>query len=150
MTPDEAIFWEHVKSIDFQEGVDRAKWGLLQPKEETQWPTVYIWIKTALYGIHKSIELRFTLDGYPSSAPTVCPWNAEQNCKLQAELWPIGSASITNVFKYGWRGGQALYCPLDRSTLGDHGNWKQQYPDLYWQSSFTICTYLDFIHRILN
>lgn len=151
MRPDTAIFHQHVIDAVFQTGVDKNMWAMVDENPEyPTWPFIIIWIKAAIKKDRPDkYYFRFDLSGYPNIAPTACPWNSETNSRLENHLWPRGSKFIKNTFNYGWNP-NALYAPCDRLAMPGHDGWKTQFPDLWWQPSFKINVYLNFIYRLLN
>ena len=150
MNPEQTIFIAHSEAAAFQDGCDRGQWGLHTPLGEIVWPHVIFWFPADLSVMPSGkVFLRFNLQGYPLSAPTACPWDVEQNAILATDKWPKGRAQVSAVFKPSWNGG-ALYAPCDRVAIPNHTEWPKQYPSLFWQQTFTIVTYLNFIHACLN
>lgn len=151
MRPDTAILHQHVNDADFQTGVDNGRWGISNENSEyPTWPVIIIWIKaTPKTNGPERFYFRFDLSGYPSSAPTACPWNIETSTRLDNGSWPKGSRFVSNTFNPGWNPA-ALYAPCDRIAMQGHDGWRTQFPDLWWQPSFKITVYLNFLHRLLN
>ncbi len=150
MSPDEAVFRAHVAAPAFQDGLDRGRWGLLEPNGPWIWPHVILWVPADLALLPAGrLYLRFTLDRYPQQAPTACPWDVEKNMIMPRALWPKGPGNVTEVF--GSNFSQiGLYAPCDRVAMVNHAQWKTTFPDLWWQPHFTIVVYLDFVHQVLN
>ena len=94
------------------------------------------------------IYLRFNIDNYPQLAPTGCPWEIDTNAKLAPALWPKGGA-ISTVFNPSWND-HALYAPCDRLAMQGHEAWRTLSPQWWWQPTFTIIKYLEFVHVCLN
>jgi hypothetical protein len=151
MKPDTAIFHQHVNDGDFQTGVDQGMWGICNENSEyPTWPMVVIWVQAASKPNRlDKYHFRFDLAGYPSAAPTTCPWNIETGNRLDSSLWPKGSRFVSSTFNPGWNQ-NALYAPCDRVAMVGHHGWKTQFPDLWWQPTFKITVYLNFLHRLLN
>ena len=149
MMPDEKAFRADVASDAFQIALLERHWEILD-KPETAWPYALIRIfSTVPSVVSGSVVLRFTLDGYPANAPTAVPWDIEKNTILEHALWPKGTPVIQQVFKPGWNAGKCLYIPCDRGAMPGHDGWKTQHPDCYWQSGFTIISYLECVRRCL-
>lgn len=152
MKPDLQLFLEHIQDAPFLLGVDEDRWGIHDEENiEDNWPYIILWIKAPKKkGCPEKYYFRFDLSGYSSQAPTACPWEIEENKKLDSSKWPKGSKLVSSVFNPGWNNGDALYCPCDRKALKGHDRWKNQYPELWWRSDDTIVKYLTFVHGILN
>jgi hypothetical protein len=151
MSPDTLLFQSHTQKASFQECVDQGMWGIEPGYDKFQhWPIVLIWIQ-ALPKPNgpQRYYFRFDLQGYPASAPTACPWNNNTNTRLENALWPTGKCLVSKTFNYNWNS-NALYTPCDRVAMIGHDVWKTQFPELWWQSDFTISTYLHFLHGLLN
>lgn len=154
MLPDESAFRDHITKAPFLIGVDNGTWGLYGSPDAIVWPHAVIWCKatppkdvgTDKYYFH------FTLDGYPASAPMGTVWDITTNLILGRDKWPQWSDYLTQVFKWDWRKGCALYAPCDRSVVTDsgHQNWKEQHQAYWWIPEFTIVEYLRFLVGILN
>lgn len=151
MRPDLLQFKQHVSEAGFQIGVDSQMWGIHnEDPEYPTWPFVTIWVKAALKDNYPDkYYFRFDLSGYPSQAPTACPWDADSNIRLVNEKWPKGSKFVSNTFNPGWNP-NALYAPCDRLAMPGHEGWQAVFPELWWQSHFKIQVYLHFLHRLLN
>ncbi len=151
MSPDLELFNKHIKEAEFQIGLDKGMWGIVDENlQRPNWPYVIIWIKAAKkINAPDKLYLRFELSGYPSSAPTACPWDMSSNQPLPNDLWPQGNKFVSATFRPSWNN-KALYAPCDRIAMVGHEGWKTQWPNLWWQPTFKIDVYLHFIHRLLN
>lgn len=150
MNPEQKIFIAHSETAAFQDGCDRGHWGLYTPLGDIVWPYVIFWIPADKCVMpSEKMFLRFNLEGYPLAAPTACPWDVEKNTVLPTESWPKGRAQVAAIFKPTWNSG-ALYLPCDRVAIPNHTDWPKQYPNLYWQPTYTIVCYLAFVHACLN
>jgi hypothetical protein len=151
MKPDNAMFDLHMKQADFQIGIDEGMWGIANENScYSEWPYIYIWIKAKEKpNSPERYFFRFDLSNYPSSAPTACPWDFEGKCRLESNKWPRGSRFVSNTFNPTWNQ-TALYAPCDRIAMAGHEGWKDQFPELWWQASFKITVYLNFLFRLLN
>jgi hypothetical protein len=150
MSVDENCFLDHLKSPPFQSGVDRGYWGQLEDAADVKWPFVFIWVQAApKAGCPERYVLRFELSGYPQQAPTSCPWDIKAGQPLEPGRWPRGPKFVSKVFNPGWRT-NAIYAPCDRAAMCGHENWRQEHPGIWWESTFTIAIYLNFVHTLLN
>jgi len=152
-SPDLALFKRHLGSAEYGYGEDSGWWAAqTEPPSET-WPFCQFWVSTHERVIAGGkLGLNIELSDYPSQAPTGCPWNLEEGCRLPNDEWPEsnGIQNIKAIFNPGWENGVALYAPWDRAGLKTHPNWKQKHPDTSWKASFKITDYLRFTHQILN
>jgi len=150
MNPDEALFRHHIAGAGFQAEVDLDKWGIAGDNTFQTWPAVLIWVRAAEKpNCPDRYYFRFDLSGYPSSAPTACPWDFEKNSRLDNARWPRGSKYVSATFNYGWNQ-NALYAPCDRAAMPGHDSWRTQFPELWWTPDFDITVYLHFLFRLLN
>ena len=150
MQPDEALFQAHIKESTFRSGLDRGRWGLVETNPPVEWPYQLIWIESDNRFVSSGrLSLRFRLDGYPASAPTAVPWNAEKQQVLPPNEWPKGEGNVSKVFNPNWNS-TALYAPCDRVAMQGHDTWKTQHSSWWWTSDKTIVLYLEFVHRCLN
>jgi hypothetical protein len=150
MTPAQHAFLSHVKSAPFQVGATRNMWGYLDEDPDSPvWPAAYCWVAAAAKaGFPDRFSLRFDLTGYPEQAPTAMFWDMDKNGKLSAALWPKGTGHLPVVFNPG---NNFLYAPCDRgANPAGHGDWPVLHPQYYWQSTFTIVTYLNFVYENLH
>jgi len=151
MKPDESLLRSHLEEAPFLAGCDAGKWGVVGEAKDIIWPHPIFWIATAPQLVNGGkISLRFTADGYSASAPTACPWDIEENARLETAKWPKVSGKFAKVFRTDWNGAVALYAPCDRIAMAGHEHWRQQFPAWWWQSHFTINKYLAFVYMILN
>lgn len=151
MRPDTAIADHFFRSPDFESYADQEYWGLHEHDGQyNSWPHVIIWVaSTTKPGKPNRYYFRFDLQNYPQVAPTACPWDVTANTRLPSDQWPKGSKLVSNTFNPGWNP-NALYAPCDRLAMPGHEAWQQQFPELWWQASFTLTVYLHFLHRLLN
>ena len=151
MTPAESAFRAHIGESPFLEGVDREKWGLHGDSSDVQWPNPLIWVQAApKTNCPDRVYLRFDLIGYPSDAPTACPWDIAKNATLDFAKWPRGRRYVSKVFNPRWNKGKALYAPCDRLAMIGHEQWKKTHPADWWSSSDSIEKYLNFVHGLLQ
>ena len=147
--PDEKIFDEHLKSAEYFIAVEDGKWAMVD--SDFEWPKRLFWIKSTLPKyLNDRVYFLFDLANYPSAAPSAVPWDIEINIKLGINRWPSGNDRVEKAFKPNWDGGNSLYIPCDRSTMKDHPNWQQQYPQDRWTSDKTIVHYLRIVYELLN
>jgi len=147
MTPDEALFNEHLSDPAFLAGCDRGKWGLHGSVEAAPWPSALFWIAAAAkIGAPDRYSFKFDLDGYPAKAPAACPWDVAKSARLEVGLWPKGPLLVSKVFN----GGASLYAPCDRNAMPGHGEWQNVHKQWWWQSSHTFVNYLKFVHGLLH
>jgi len=149
MSPDEALFREHLESSIFLAGVRRGRWKLQGEPKSIIWPHPIFWIEAAKRFISNGgLFLHFDLQGYPQ-APTACPWNIETAAPLEPSLWPRGMGNVSRVFNPNWNR-SALYAPCDRMAMVNHEAWKTKHSAWWWNSKFTFVRYLEFVHLCLN
>ncbi|HTK20787.1 MAG TPA: hypothetical protein VL442_14775 [Mucilaginibacter sp.] len=147
---DKSMFLKHIDEFEFQNGIVNGMWGFHNESPTTDWPHVTIWVQTStIYYAPGKCDIRFTLDGYPVTAPNAVPWSIENKAILASDQWPKGHIALDKVFKPSWKTG-GLYAPYDRLPLSDHPNWPTEYPDSAWRKTFKITEYLLFIHKLLN
>jgi hypothetical protein len=147
MSPDEAIFRDHLTGAPFQSGADAGKWAL---QGQIAWPTAVFWIQSATRFVAAGrVLLKFDLQNYPQLAPTASPWDDEKHDLLNPEVWPKGPGNVSAVFNPRWNP-RALYAPCDRVAMQGHEAWMTKFPQWWWNSSFTFVHYLEFVHRCLN
>lgn len=151
MRPDTAIFSQHLSDTYFRSQVDRGIWGIHGDDVSfSSWPVVIIWVKAAPKpGRPDRYFFRFDLSGYPSVAPTACPWDITKNARLDSNSWPRGSKFVNATFNYGWNA-NALYAPCDRVAQAGHDNWRNEFSELWWNADHTITLYLNFLYQLLN
>jgi hypothetical protein len=151
MKPDQSLFLAHLEGARFQSGVDAGKWGLFGAPAAIIWPHPILWVAAdaALFA-PAQMFLRFTVDSYPTLAPTACPWSVQTNTKLADILYPKIPGKLNRVFRTDWNAGTALYAPCDRTAMAGHEQWKQIHPYWWWTAEFTVVNYLSFVHFCLN
>ncbi|MDI1233378.1 MAG: hypothetical protein PSX81_03740 [bacterium] len=151
MSIDLLTFRKDLEEANFQIGIDKGMWNVADENLQcSTWPKVIIWIKAASKNDGpERYYFNFDLTGYPNTAPTCCPWSSVKDERLPDELWPKGIKVVSSVFNPGWNK-TALYAPCDRVAMIGHENWKSEFPHLWWNPSFTIEKYLNFLYRILN
>jgi len=150
MQIDQLQFQQHIQEASFQIGIDEGYWDLHNTDLKTSWPFVIIWIKAReVNNLPGRYYFRFDLSGYPSQAPTSCPWDVKSNTKLNANQWPKGGRITMSIFNPQWNP-SALYIPCDRTAQKGHEAWKDKHPELWWQRTDDITKYLTFLHRTLN
>ena len=150
MTVDLECFKKHLAMAPFQMGLDANDWGIACDYEFSQWPSVFLWVKSAIKaGSPDKYFFKFDLENYPAKAPKACPWDIEAQKSLSFDKWPRGNKYVSKVFNPSWKP-NALYAPCDRVAMDGHGQWAEQYKNLWWQPDFTIVKYLQFLHKLLN
>jgi hypothetical protein len=143
--PDQWAFCDHLRSARFQAGIDTRRWRLIS----ITWPYALIAISAApREGAPEEFVLRFELSGYPTTAPTGCPWDCDQDTVLPAGKRPKGSR-VGHIFRTDWEEGRALYAPWDRLALA-HGGWAEKYPMYVWNARRDLTFYLTNVHDALN
>ena len=142
ISPAERAFHDHVGRPDFELGVLKGHWRLVN----VNWPQADFAV-TARDGTEWGF--RFLLDGYPAQLPNARPWNIDNGCPLASQEWPKGSGRFAAVFNPSWNP-SALYLPCDRLAFAGHDQWVTQLPELLWQPSRGIIHYLEIIHELLN
>lgn len=147
MKPNESLLKAHLEGAAFLAGVDCGRWGLHSVADLT-FPVIWVRGDRRLVQAGR-VYLRFDTSEYPQQAPTACPWDITTNEKLAPGLWPKGASAAT-VFNPAWNA-SALYAPCDRVAMKGHeANWKGLCPQWWWQPTFTIVVYLEFVHVCLN
>jgi hypothetical protein len=149
MKPNESLFKAHLESAAFLAGSDAAKWGIHGTMDKIDLAFPVLWVRAdKRVLVDAKIYLRFTIDNYPQSAPTGCPWDVNAHAKLPTAQWPKGG-TISAVFNPAWND-HALYAPCDRVAMEGHEAWKTSSSQWWWQPTFTIVNYLEFVHVCLN
>jgi hypothetical protein len=151
MTPDQLLFRQHIQEPSFINGLERGMWGFgTDDMDFPQWPNIVLWVEAAPKPSRPDkYHFKFDLSGYPGAAPTACPWNAVNNTRLDNASWPKGAKFVSNTFNPAWNP-CALYAPCDRLAMPGHEIWQAHFPELWWQPSFKLIIYLQFLHRLLN
>jgi len=150
MTPDEAIFRDHLTAAPFCSGADRGRWGLSKREPQVDWPHCFSWVQSdTRFAQSGQVALRFKLDGYPVNAPNAIPWDSDGDQPLAVEKWPKGPGNVSKVFNPGWNA-SGLYCPADRIAIPGHDAWKTSLRQWCWIVDSDITLYLEFLHRCLN
>lgn len=145
--PDERAFIADLKGARFRAGVDRGDWRVVD--ETWAWPNPILAV-AAPDRAHAPAEfaLRFTVDHYPTLAPTAAPWDADKGCPLAHDLWPTGGR-VAVAFNPSWNAG-AIYIPCDRQAISGHDGWLQQHRAYLWDQSKDIVDYLRLVHELLH
>jgi hypothetical protein len=143
--PDQRALGDHLQSARFQAGVDAGRWRLVS----MTWPHALIAISAApREGAPDEFVLKFELTGYPTSAPTGCPWDLNGDVILEAGKRPKGTR-VGHIFRPDWEQGRALYAPWDRLGQG-HGDWATRHPMYVWNARRDLTFYLTNVHDALN
>lgn len=147
MSPDERAFRAHLGGAEFAGGVARRRWRVAG---DIEWPHAVIAVSAAPRpDSPPEFFLRFDLEGYPVSPPTMAPWDPETKGVLAADRRPKGKHAAL-AFRPDWESGRALYLPFDRVALAAHPDWAQQYPRRAWNADRTLAWVLRCIHDLLN
>ena len=150
MTADEALFRSDLEDISFCSGADRGRWGFSSCEARIVWPHCWLWVQAdQRFVVSGRVELRFTLDGYPATAPNAVPWDREKDEPLAVGDWPSGPGNLSKVFNPNWNS-SALYAPCDRIAMQGHETWKSNLGQWWWTADGKITLYLEFVHRCLN
>jgi hypothetical protein len=80
----ERIFREHLARNNFQVGVDRDWWRLV----EITWPFAVMALRGRVGTIDQDVAIRFRLDQYPLKPPGVDLWNVRSRKIVEARQWP--------------------------------------------------------------
>lgn len=146
MSEDFRIFLEHIRSSEFELGVDKGKWGVAGDLQFPNLPHVVLWVKASGINCPEKFFLRFELTNYPTAAPTAGLWDVESNQTLPFTSFPKGHDSVISVFKNQ----NHLYAPCDR--LNGHPDWYNHpvYKEWCWYPGDTIVKYLRFIYDTLQ
>jgi hypothetical protein len=149
MKPNESLFKTHLESPIFLSGRDSGRWGLYGSMESIDLAAPVLWVRAdKRFAPDQRIFLRFDIQNYPQLAPTGCPWDVRLNAKLAPALWPRGG-HVSTVFNPAWND-HALYAPCDRLAMQGHDVWKSVSAQWWWQPTFTVVKYLEFVHVCLN
>ena len=139
---------EHdIESIQYQEGVDRGKWGIAEEPQFPNWPLMYFWVKAS--GRDKAKDryyFRFELNGFNQMAPVGLLWDPLNDSALDFSNYPSNSVIVSKVFKKGG----LIYAPCDRNHT--HPEWANHpvYGEWFWRSGDSIVKYLNFLYMILK
>lgn len=123
MTPEEAVFRDHLAGGRFRIGAATGRWRAVS----VAWPYAVFGVRAA-DGIE--FGLRFDCSGYPRTAPTARPWDIERDAPLVQNRWPTGQERIPLAFNPSWKNGACLYLPCDRQSIEGHTNWFHEHPSL--------------------
>jgi hypothetical protein len=140
-------FLKHLQSIEFEEGVDRGKWGVAGDPQLPEWPNVILWVSTSkLSTALPRYFIKLELTNYPITAPAGSLWDIENNQQLSYGFYPKGDVSVTNVFLHQ----PHIYAPCDRNN--NHPDWLNHpdYGEFFWKPEHTIVNYLKFIYHVLQ
>lgn len=147
MPPDERALRGHIAGPRFIDGVERGKWRVVG---DIEWPYVLVAVTAATrVNAPREYFLRVDAAGYPSSAPTLTPWDPETRDVLAADSRPKGERAGA-IFRSDWADGEALYAPFDRVALGGHSGWRQKHPRHTWHAGRDLAWVLQYLHDLLN
>jgi hypothetical protein len=145
--PDQKAFEAHVAKADFRLGVIEGRWKHLA----TVWPRAVIEVTaSARPPAPERFAFLFELTGYPTTAATACPWDAEKNARLAFSSWPSGKLVVPSIFRPTWKGGTCLYWPVDRLSIEGHDHWRHQHPSRLWRPGRGIICYLEQLYDLLH
>lgn len=142
--PTQAAVARDLASTRFKLGVRRGYWRVVQ------YGFPLLKVAVASIGADGSPEehfFRFELNGFPSTAPMVQIWSAENDQLLDSALRPTGTLRVNEAFKH-W-GNNTVYRPWERLS-GAHNNWTQSYPNLAWHPRRDLTFILEDIHELLD
>jgi hypothetical protein len=143
--PDERAFRQHIAAGRFQAHVDLGAWRVV----DDSWPRPIISVAAApRVAAPDEVALRFTLDGYPVTAPTAQPWDVTTGTPLRPELWPTGGR-VAMAFNPSWNT-NAIYIPCDRLAIANHDQWRERYAAYVWDPTKDIVDYLSVVHELLH
>jgi hypothetical protein len=148
--PDERQMKADLEDTPFLIGQDKYRWGRVESPLPA-WPKMLFWV--AAPKREKGPEryyLKLDCAGYPARPPTGGLWDPQTKLTLTADKWPKGTKRVEDVFKFGWRNGEALYHPLDRVSWDAHPDWPAKYQSLAWTRNHTIVDFLLMVHGLLN
>ena len=146
-TPDERALRDHITGPRFVDGVERGKWRVVG---DVEWPHVLVAVSAApRKDAPREFFLRVDVAGYPSSPPTLMPWDPVAGGVLGAESRPKGERAGL-VFRSDWKKGAALYAPFDRVALKGHSKWSRQHPRRIWNPGRDLAWVLQYLHDLLN
>ncbi|HWX20151.1 MAG TPA: hypothetical protein VN578_09640 [Candidatus Binatia bacterium] len=149
MKPNESLLKAHMEGAPFLAGADAGKWGLHGTLETVDLSHPVFWVRgDKRFVPDERVYLRFDTTGYSQEAPTAGPWDAAGNCRLPVPRWPRGDG-ISVVFNPAWKQ-DALYSPCDRMAMQGHDTWRGMCPQWWWQPTFTIVRYLEFVYACVN
>lgn len=147
LTPDERALRDHIAGPRFVDGVERDKWRVVG---DIAWPYALVAVSAAPRdNAPREFFLRVNAAGYPSSAPTLTPWDPATGDVLAADSRPKGERAGA-VFRSDWKKGTALYAPFDRVALSGHSGWHQQHPRHAWQAGRDLAWVLQYLHDLLS
>ncbi|MFY0689053.1 MAG: hypothetical protein JXQ90_17920 [Cyclobacteriaceae bacterium] len=147
--PEVSLFLDHIESNEFQSGVDRGYWEVIDSDQiSSTWPLVFVRVAQG----NKKFTLRFDLSGYPVLAPKGELWDEEKNTLLSKDKRPTGCENLNVAVRmsYGGPPQTSLYIPCDRGALTTHPEWREKYPVETWKKGDQVAKYLRFFHSLLN
>jgi hypothetical protein len=158
-TPDERLFDEDIRSVEFRIRAEEGRWGLPTPEllSEFKWPRRLLWIAAAP---RPSSPDRFYVaidaSGYRAVPPTGSFWDVAAKCLLDVRVRPKGKpgSRVAKVFRTDWNNGTAFYHPYDRVAADSHKReWApgaKDDPRRRWTADHTVVDYLEEFHGLLN
>jgi hypothetical protein len=146
-SPDRLSFEHDLTNESFVVGEKLGQWHVV----DLCWPNCSIAVSAACRdNAPKEFLLYFDLTGYPSSAPTSTPWDAETNTPLAIGKRPAGRRANAIFRRDGWNKGIGLYAPYDRLAMNGHDNWQSEFPYLWWKPEYDITFYLQQVYDVLH
>jgi len=97
MSPSIVTFNVDVLKADFQTGIDKGMWGVVDDdSQRPSWPVVIIWIQARpKTDCPDRYFFKFNLDNYPESAPTASFWDDDKKEPLPEGKKPKGDEHVT-------------------------------------------------------
>jgi hypothetical protein len=145
-SPDERALAADLAGARFRDGASRGFWRVLS----LEWPFLLVAVSAApRSGAPGEFVLKIECSGYPTQAPTACPWDTETNAVLPAEKRPKGERA-EQVFRSDWENGRALYAPWDRVALSGHSEWPARHARSMWHAHRDITFFLTNVYELVN
>jgi hypothetical protein len=146
MEPDEARMRHDLEAANFQVGVDKGRWRLI----ELRWPHAFIEVFAAPRpNAPAGYVLKMQCDGYPQQLLTAQFWDLRADAQLPIERWPTGADRVQAAFNPGWKR-DAIYLPFDRIAFAGHEAWINQHPELLWRPTYDLTFYLRKVYELLS
>jgi hypothetical protein len=156
LPPDQRLFEADLQSAEFRNGVLKGWWGVAEADTRPAnlaWPNTILWIRAAQRP-NAPERYYFTLNcaGYRAESPTGTFWDPIEKYILDVKKRPKGKpgSRFAKVFRTDWKSALAFYHPYDRVAVSEHAQWRQQQPNLIWDSNHTITDYLEEFRALLQ